>query len=211
MIPLLITLAVLFLLSLLPLGVRVLYREGGFFLSVKVGPFLVQVFPVNQKKKEKREKKQEKKPKKAKKKENKPKEEAPAKPKKGGALALIKAYLPLVRPTLSKIRRRLTIDDVELQVTWAASDPASAALGFGYASAALEILWNVIASNFKVRKNQLGCDVDFDAQEPTVYLDASIEMTLGRMITLVVPLLIRILVIYIRVTKKTPESTKKEA
>ncbi len=207
MIPLLIVLAVLLLLSLLPLGVRALYQEGGFFLDLKVGPFLLRVFPLDKKKKEKKAAE----PKKAKKKADKPGEEKPAKPKKGGALALVKAYLPLVRPTLSKIRRRLTINDLALQVTWAASDPASAALGFGYASAALEILWNVISSNFKVRKHQLGCDVDFNAHEPTVYLDATLTMTLGRMITLVIPLLIRILVIYMRVTKKTPESTKKEA
>ncbi len=207
MIPLLIILAVLFLLSLLPLGAKVLYREGGFTLSVKVGPFLFRVFPLDKEKREKKGKKKEKKPKKQ---EDKPSEETPPTPKKGGSLTLVKEYLPLIKPTLSKIRRRLIIEDVELQVTWAAADPASAALGFGYASAALETLWNVISSNFKVKKHRLGCDVDFDAREPTVYLDATLTMTLGRMITLVVPLLIRVFVIYRRVTKQTPESTRKE-
>lgn len=206
MIPLLIVLAVLLLLSLLPLGMKVLYQAGGFFLDLKIGPFFLRMFPLDKRKKEKKEKK----PKKVKKKEDKPPQEEPSPAKKGGTLALIKAYLPLVRPTLSKIRRRLTIDDLELQVTWAASDPASAALGFGYASAALEILWNVISSNFKVKRNRLGCDVDFQTTEPTVYLNATLSMTLGRMVTLVIPLLLRILAIYIRV-KKTPESTKKEA
>lgn len=207
MIPLLVALAVLLLLALLPLGVGVLYQEGGFFLSLKIGPLSFQVYPFDEKKKEKKEKKS----KRAKKKEDKPARQETPPPQKGGALTAVKAYLPLLGPALGKIKRRLTIRLLELQVTWAASDPASAALGFGYASAVLEILWNVVSSNFKVQKNRLGCDVDFQAPQPTVYLKAGLTMTLGQLITLAVPLLFRFLSIHARLSRQTPKSTKKEA
>ena len=66
-----ITLAVLILLAILPLGASVLYDEEGPRVRVVAGPLKIQVFPL--KKKPKKDKPQKEKPAK----ENKPKKAAP--------------------------------------------------------------------------------------------------------------------------------------
>lgn len=201
MIPLLIIALVLLVLLLLPLGVRVRYDGDGLFAALKLGPVHIWLFPP----------KKERAPKAKKPKKDKPKQ-AEDHPKKGGPLELVKGCLPLVRPTLEKVRRRLTIRHLTLHVVWAAADPADAAMGYGAANAALGILWPVFFQNFKVRDYALGVDVDFDAVEPTLYAKADVTMPLFRLLTLALPLLFQFLKIY-RSVQAAPkgESVKKEA
>ena len=115
MIPLLIIALVLLVLLLLPLGVRVRYDEDGLFAALKIGPVLFRLFPPRENKKPKKEKKS---------KEDKPKQAEEHPKRKGGALALVKGCLPLVKPALEGVRKRLTIRHLELHVIWAATDPA---------------------------------------------------------------------------------------
>lgn len=202
MIPLLIVLLVLLFLLLLPLGVRVRYDEDGLFAWLKIGPVLIRLFPPKAEKKPKKEKKP---------KEDKPKQ-ADDHPKRGGPLALIKGCLPLIRPTLEGIRKRLTIKHLTLHVIWAAPDPADAAMGYGAANAALGVLWPVFYQNFKIRDYALGVDVDFDAVEPALYAKADLTMTVFRLLTLALPLLFKFIKIY-RAVNAAPkgEPVKKEA
>ncbi len=182
-----IILLVLLALSLLPLGVRVRYDKDALSVFARLWFIPIQVLPAKAKKD--KGKKKEKKPKKPKKE---PEEEAPP-AKKGGKLDAVRSALPLVKPALLGVKKRLTIRELELFVTWAANDPADAAVGYGYAQAALGTLWAVVDQNFKVKKSRLGCSVDFDAPDPTVYADATLTMRLGQIVTLVIPLLIRFL------------------
>lgn len=203
---LLIVLAVLALLLLLPFGAVVRYSQEGFLVWVKVLFLRFQIFP----KKEKKEK--------PKKEEALPKgqsasEEAPSKEpkKKGGTWTLVRSALPLLKPALAGVKKRLSIDELELFVTWAAQNPADAATGYGYANAALGTLWALLDENFKVKKSRLGCQVDFDAQAPNVYLNAALSVNLWKVLTLVLPLLVRFLRNYTRLKRAGDEKTKKEA
>lgn len=202
---LLIILLLLLLLSLVPLGVRVRYDQEGFFAFVKVWFVRLQLYPAKEKrKKDKPPKKPKEKPAQA--------EERP----KGGALDLVRAALPLVKPALVGVKKRLTIQDLELHVAWAAANPADAAMGYGSANAVLGMLWAVIQDNFKVKRSRLGCSVDFDVPSPTVYLNAALTMRLGQIVTLGVPLLVRFLRNSVRIKrakdqKAEAEITKKEA
>ncbi len=197
-----IILLVLLALSLLPLGVRVRYDKDALSVFAKLWFIPIQVLPAK-KKKGGEKKKKEKKPKK-------PKEEtqaeAPPK-KKGGKLDAVRAVLPLVKPALLGVKKRLTIRELELFVTWAASDPADAAVGYGYAQAALGTLWAVVDQSFKVKKSRLGCSVDFDADSPTVYADATLTMRLGQIFTLVIPLAVRFLSNSARLKRARTEKT----
>lgn len=201
-----IALAVLALLLLLPFGAVVRYSQEGLLVWVKVLFLRFQIFP----KKEKKEK--------PKKEEALPKgqsasEEAPSKEpkKKGGIWTLVRSALPLLKPALAGVKKRLSIDELELFVTWAAQNPADAATGYGYANAALGTLWALLDGNFKVKKSRLGCQVDFDSQSPTVYLNAALSVNLWKVLTLVLPLLVRFLRNYTRLKKAGDEKTKKEA
>ena len=203
MIPLLIIALVLLVLLLLPLGVRVRYDEDGLFAALKIGPVLFRLFPPRENKKPKKEKKS---------KEDKPKQAEEHPKRKGGALALVKGCLPLVKPALEGVRKRLTIRHLELHVIWAAADPADAAMGYGYANAALGALWPLFYRNFKIRDYALGVDVDFDAAAPTLYAKADLTMTVFRLLTLALPLLFQFIKIY-RSVNAAPmgETVKKEA
>lgn len=196
---------VLALLWLLPLGVRVRYDEGGFFAFVKLWFVRLQVFP-----RKKKKQKKPKRPKKPKKEEKRPDEEETPPKKKGGGLDMLQGALPLIKPALAGIKKRLTIRDLELHVTWSAADPADAAIGYGYAQAALGMLWAVVDQNFKVKKSRLGCSVDFDQTSPSVYADAVLTLRLGQAVTLVLPLAIRFLLNTSRV-KRERRKNRKEA
>lgn len=201
-----IILLALLALSLLPLGVRVKYSGEGFFVFVRLWFIRWQVFPAKAKKAKEKPPKKPKKPK-----GDKAPEKTVQEAKTGGKLDLIRAALPLVKPALAGIKKRLTIRELELFVTWAASDPADAAVGYGYAQAALGTLWAVADQNFNVKKSRLGCSVDFDAPSPTVYADAALTVRLGQIVTLVIPLIVRFLSNSARVKRETAEKTKKEA
>lgn len=202
---LLIVLAVLLVLLFLPFGAAIRYSQEGLAVWVKVWLLRFQILPAKEKKVKK--KKRGKKPK-----EKAPREEGPAEErKKGGSLELVRAALPLVKPALAGLKRRLTVDDLELQVTWAAGDPADAAIGYGCANAALGTLWSILDQNLKVKKSRLGCAVDFDSSSPSVYLNAALSLNLWKTLTLAVPLLIRFPRAYRRVKGPQSETTKKEA
>lgn len=197
-----IILLVLAVLALLPVGVRARYDQDGPLVLAKVWPIRFQVFP-RKKRKAKKEKKQ-----KEPKKEKPP--EAEAHPK-GGTLDAVRAALPLVKPALQGLKRRLTIQDLELHVTWAAADPADAAVGYGQAQAALGALWAVVDQSFKVKKSSLGCSVDFDQAAPSVYADATLTLRLGQIVTLAVPLLFKFLSNATKIKRKKAEKIRKEA
>lgn len=200
-----IVLLVLAALALLPLGVRARYDEGGPVVYAKLWLIRLRLFP---KKDKKKKKKREKKPKKE---EAPPEEKEPEKKKKGGTLDMVRSALPLIRPALSGLKRRLTIRELELHVTWSADDPADAAIGYGQAQAALGALWAVVDQNFKVKKSRLGCSVDFEQTSPSVYADATLTIRLGQVVTLVLPLLVKFLSNNSRIKREKAEKNRKEA
>ncbi len=195
-----IILLVLLALSLLPLGVRVRYDKDALSVFAKLWFIPIRVLPAKAKKDKAKKEKKPKKPK------EETQEEAPPE-KKGGKLDAVWAVLPLVKPALLGVKKRLTIRELELFVTWAADDPADAAVGYGYAQAALGTLWAVVDQSFKVKKSCLGCSVDFDASVPTVYADATLTMRLGQIFTLVIPLVVRFLSNSARIKRARTEKT----
>lgn len=230
---LLIVLLVLLILLLIPFGGAARYDQDGFAAWVKVLCFRFQVFPREKGKKKKAKKEKappqesagsEDKAAAAKQKEPGKKEAASSKKnagdkdkaptekqKKGGALDLVRAALPLVGPALAGVKKRLTIDELELFVTWRSDDPADAAIGYGRASAALGALWALVDDNFKVKKSRLGCRADFGGGKSEVYASAALSLNLWKTLTLGVPLLVRFLRNYTRLKRARDDKTKKEA
>lgn len=212
----LIVLAVLLVLLLLPFGAIVRYDEAGLLVFVKVWLLRFQVVPAPPKKKDKKGEKKEEKPKDSQEPPAPRKKDKEGEAKKGGKLELLRAALPLVKQALVGLKKRLTIRQLELHVVWAGSDPADVAVGYGYANAALGTLWAVLSENFKIKKHSLGASVSFEDAAPTVYLNAIVTLNLWKLLTLVLPLLVRFLRNYYRLKGEAKEAapdntTKKEA
>lgn len=205
-------LLVLFLFSRVRLGGKAEYSAEGFLAWVKVGPALIQVFPAV----EKPERKPEKKPKK---KENAKAEEpeTPQEEKRGGSFALLKEMLPLVMDAVGRILRAIRVDMLYLDFTSASQDAAAAAMGFGYANAAIGMIWPILEQNLRIKDRRIRTRVDFQQTQPTVYLLAQVTLTVGQLIALAVVLGFRFLKRYLayrageKARSKTGNNNQKEA
>ena len=175
---LLVILLVLWLISLIRIGGRVRYGQAGLFVTALAGPFKIQILPMKPKKK--------KKPKK----ETKPRKEKPPKKKKEpplgqpGTLSRLMKLLPVVGQACGSLKRKIRIDDLDLELIWGGSDPAAIALGYGQANAALGMLWPVFDHNFKVKRHSFQIGMDYGAAQPMVEAQAAVTLTVGQIVTL---------------------------
>lgn len=189
----LITFGILFLLAVMPLGVRIRYNSDGFLLKVILGPLKLTVFPRPKKEKKKGEKREEKKAPEKKQEENLPKppqppKEEPSGEKKetGGSLT---DFLPLVKVVLDFLgdfRRKLRLDDLYLRFVLASSDPCDLAINYGKTWAAVGNLMPVLEKLFVIKKRDVEVECDFTASETKVIARLDLTITLGRLLALAV-------------------------
>ena len=186
---LLIILLLLILLSfVLRLGVLAGYGRDGFLVKLRIGPGWLQLVPRKKKDpkkaEEKKKKKEEKKAKKAAKIEKKA-EKKPPKPKKKldlkGALAMGRDLLPALSEAGNKFGKKLQIDRLDLDLTWAAEDPADAAIRYGRAWAAAESLLAFLENCFVIRERRVTINLDFYGEKPKLYFLAGFSLTLAQL------------------------------
>ena len=199
-----ITLAILVLLAILPLGASVLYDEDGARVRIVAGPLKIQVFPLK------------KKPKKDKPKQEKPKKEKPPKPvhepgepgysekpeKKGGSWT---DFLPLVRvglDLLNDLRRKLRVNHLKLHLTMAADDPCDLAVNYGRMNASLAGLLTQLERFLVIKKRDIHVDCDFTATQTVILARLDLTITLGRILSIAVVYGIRALITYLKIKKQ---------
>ena len=170
---LLVLLAVFWLISLIRIGGRVSYGEAGLSASALVGPFKIRLLPGRPKKK-KPEKPKKEAPPAAEKHKKEPKEGKP------GTLSRLMQLLPVVGQACGALKRKIRIDDLELELIWGGTDPAAVALGYGRANAALGMLWPILDHNFKVKRHAFQVSPDYGRGEPGVELRAAVTLTVGQ-------------------------------
>jgi hypothetical protein len=182
-----ITLGVLFLLAILPLGLRVIYDEEGPLAKVVLGPVKITVFP-RTKKQKKPKKKQEKKPQKQEE-ANFPKPpQPPAAPrsrKQGGSLTDFLPFVKLGIDFLGDFRRKLRMNELYLRLILASGDPCDLAVNYGKTWAAVGNFLPALERIFVIKKRDVEVECDFTASETKVIARLEITMTLGRLLNLV--------------------------
>lgn len=207
----LVTLGILILLAILPLGVSVKYNAEGPLVRLILGPVKLTVFP--RKKKEKPDKK-EKVPKEKPQKKAEPKvkqigAEKPAQPEKteekkeqGGSLL---DFLPLVKELfrfLGDFRRKLRLDVLELKLILAGDDPCDLAVNYGRAWAAVGNLMPKLEQWFVIKKRDVEVECDFTAEETKVIARLDLTITLGRLVAAVCRFGFRALKEFIKINNK---------
>lgn len=195
----------LLLLSLVRVGGEAEYAEDGLTVRVRLGPLKLTVYPVKARPERRR-------PKKEKAKKPAPAPEAAAQPaeKPGGTLSLVRELLPLVAQAAGEMKRKIRIDLLVLHLTWAAGDPASAAMGFGAANAAVGMIYPLLDHNFKIRETDIGTAVDFDRDQPIVYLRAALSLTIGQGVSFAFYFGIKFLSVWVRRRKRPAAPEKKK-
>lgn len=101
-----------------------------------------------------------------------------------GTLSRLMKLLPVVGQACGSLKRKIRIDELELEVIWGGPDAAAVALGYGRANAALGMLWPVFDHNFKVKRHSFQISADYGRTEPAAELRAAVTMTVGQMMTL---------------------------
>lgn len=200
----LITLGILVLLAILPLGAAVRYNSEGFSLKVIVGPVRIPVLPGKKKdpelEKKKKEAKKVKKTKKAssqpKKKEEKPKKE------KGGPIT---DFLPIVKTALqllNEFRKKLRIKRLKLKMIMAGDDPCDLAVNYGRANAAMGNLLPQLERCFVIKNRDIQVECDFESSQTLVIAHADVTITLGWLLGIVVFYGVRALKQYLQIKNK---------
>ena len=213
-----ITLGILFLLAILPLGVSVHYNVDGPVVKIILGPVKLTVVPA--KKKPPKEKKEEpKKEKKPKVKPEKPKqvgadappaEPKPEKKEEGGSIL---DFLPLVKTLfdfLGDFRRKLRLNNLQLKLIMAGGDPYNLAMNYGKAWAAVGNLLPKLEQWFVIRKRDIEVECDFVASKTTVIAHLDLTITLGRLLAAVFKFLFKALIKFLQIKKKRKGGAKNE-
>ena len=201
---LLVILVVLWLISLIRIGGRVKYGAEGLFVWVLAGPLKIQLLPAKPKeKKPKKEKQKKEKPPLAEKHKKEPKEGQP------GTLSRLMKLLPVVGQACGALRRKIRIDDLDLDLIWGGSNPAAIAIGYGQANAAMGMIWPILDHNFKVKRRNLRISMDYSRTQPGVEAAAALTMTVGQIVTLGVHYGVKALVTWIKSGK--PARKKQES
>jgi len=167
----LIVLLILVLLGQIRIGAQVEYCEDGLFVRMRAGAVLIPVFPVKKKKTKGKRTKQAKPPR--------------QKQKKGGMLKTVLDLLPLVLETAGKFRRKLRVDQLEMNLIICEPDPAEAAIRYGQANALLGTLWQPVTQAFHVKDGHSHVGVDFEGETPVIYILASLSLTVAQILGLI--------------------------
>ena len=205
-----ITLGILFLLAILPLGVSVHYNSEGAVVKIILGPVKITVVPA--KKKPPKEKKEKpKKEKKQKKTAEKPKqvgadapppEPKPESKEQGGSIL---DFLPLVQTLfdfLGDFRRKLRINHLQLKLIMAGGDPYNLAMNYGKAWAAVGNLLPKLENWFVIKKRDIEVECDFVESKTTVIAHLDLTITLGRLLAAVFKFAFKALIKFLQIKKK---------
>ena len=200
-----VTIVVLTLLAILPLGASVLYDADGPVVRIVAGPLKIKVFPLKKKPKKDKPKKtkktrKEKQPRAAK--AAKPAAPKPPKPKQGGSWT---DFLPLVRVALdllNDLRQKLRVDKLQLHLTMAADDPCDLAINYGRMNASLAGLIAQLERFLVIKKRDVHIDCDFTASQTVIIARLDLTITLGRILYIAVLYGIRALTTFLKIKKQ---------
>jgi hypothetical protein len=199
---LLTVLLVLVLIGQIRIGGQARYSAAGAEAWIRLGGFRFQVYPSVKKEKKPNEKKKE------------PRKESSEPPKAlpekiGGALDYAQALLPVLLDAVGHLYRKLRVDTLELELTAGSHDPADAAMLYGRANAALGALWYPLTKALHVKDGSARVRLDFDAADMTLYAQASLSLTLGQILWLVLYFGLRALKGFLAVRRQQKIESKK--
>lgn len=154
-------LAFLILICLLRLKLVAVYDAEGIYLCAYFGPFKMRILPSAKSKKENRKEKKEK---------------VRENVIKTGRLEALRDQLPSLKQALSRLKRKLLINELTIYYMAAGTDPAATALYFGAASAGYGMILPLLENNFNIKKRDLRATVNFEVGEPYIYVKAVVSL-----------------------------------
>lgn len=169
MIVLHIIIAVLLIIALLlfvPIAAVLEYGAGGAEICLRFGALHWRLYPRKDTRKKCSGKKKEP-------------PEAGEKEKHGASFEMIMDFVRLAVQTLGRLRRSITVKNLQLHFCFGGEAPAAVALKFGGASAGAGMIVPLLQNNFRIKKMDISNSVDFNSRETHVCAGADISLPLG--------------------------------
>ncbi len=165
-------LLLLFLLTLVRVGVEFSYGEEGIFLQIRLGKIHITLLP-QKPKQEKQEKKE-------------PKKESADEEKKGGLPLPLMELISLAVDAVGQLLSQLQIDTLEIRYTIAGKDdPANAAIQYGMICAGAGGLVPVLENTFYcIKRRDIDARVDFEARESLIWLRLALSIRIGQVLSI---------------------------
>lgn len=187
------------LISCIRIGGQMVYEEKNLQIRIKIGRIWYQFFPQEKKKKSssKSSRKRERKG-------------ATEKEAEKGSVSIwerkdqILQVLPLICEAAGRLKRKIRIDDLTLDLLWSAPDPAACGIGFGTVNAVTGMIWPLFEQNFNVKSYRVRTGVDFDRGRPELYFKLLVTLTIGQAIALGAGVLIQLA----KIQKNHPDSKR---
>ena len=206
-----ITLGIIVLLAILPLGISFRYDEDGPMGKLIAGPIRITLFPRPEKKKKDQKKDESPKVKQEKSKQKPAKKQSPSavdsqkeepQKKKGGNVT---DFLPLVKVLLDFLgdfRRKLRVNVLDLELIMAGGDPCDLAVNYGRAWAAVGNLLPRLERIFVIQKRDIQVACDFTETQTKVIARLDLTITLGRLLAAVFVFAFHALVEFLKIMNK---------
>ena len=83
-----------------------------------------------------------------------------------------------------RLRRKIRVDKIYLDVIVGGADPAEAALAYGGVNAAIGMIWPLVEHNLNVKDRRIRTRADFSAAETELSLEAAATLTVGQALAL---------------------------
>lgn len=171
------------------------YSEHGLQVRIKLGTLQFTIYPIKLHKKKVMR--------------GKPDTSIPEKKKPGvkvNSWALIQELLPMVGEAASRLKRKIRVDRLDLDLTIGASTPALAAIAFGGANAALGMLIPVLENHFEIKERRIRTRCNFNHTQPEAELSTAFSLTIGQGVVMMLNLGTQALRTYVHQTDKQKEA-----
>ena len=170
----LIAVAILALFALLPVGLELRYDSMGPRVAFVIGPGRVQLYPRPKKEKTHSADKQ------------KGMKSSSKKKTAGGSVSDFLPLMRLVLDFLADFRTRLIVDNLQLTLILADTDPCNLALNYGKGWAVLGNLMPLLDRVLIIKKRNLEVECDFTATKTTIIAGADLILRVWQLAVLVV-------------------------
>ncbi len=169
----------LIFLAILPVGIRAIYDTNGARLWILTGPVHYKIYPRNCNAKNTKitGKKEARSVSSSKDKER---------SSSGGSLTDFLPLLQRVFAFLSKFRRKLRVNALELHLTLAGDDPADVALNYGKTWVSVANLIPLLERFFIIKKRDVAVNCCFTGDKTTVSAQLELSITIARFLGLVI-------------------------
>lgn len=180
MIVLWILLGLLILLLITPVGVEAVFIDGVFSLAVKIGPVRIKLLP--QKAKNKASSAEEAKAAKEIRTKEAKKQKEPNKPKQKLTKEDILGIVKLALKAIGRFRRSLRLVELMLHLMVTTGDPYDTVMLYGYINAVLGVMLPLLHNAFKVCREDISTDMDFQLEKMAVEAKLTATLRIGQIL-----------------------------